>query len=336
MGDHTDYTRGLVMPIAINMGITVTFYPENSATLYVTSSKYQEEVVIPLGGEKPALAELMSFPKKKWERYVMGVLAVLNNRVGGKVYIESDLPVGAGLSSSASLEVGVALALGYSKSKKELALACQQAEHLATGVPCGIMDQMASVFGKTDQALLINCYNLEVSYIELPSNIEILVVHSGQDRKLENVNYTQRYEECKRAEAIIGPLNKAGVEDLKSIKDPTIKKRARHVITENARVLETAKQFSKQNLASLGKLFKESHISLDQDYQVSTDAVNDLVYTLEKIPGVIGVRLTGGGFGGCVVAIVEKSEFSFSAIPHNYSKNAWIVKPSSGAELRER
>src|SRR5579871_1298243 len=177
MGDHTDYTGGLVLPMAIELGTTVTFEPGGD-TVTLASTVETEPAVVRIDVADPA-GVLPS-----WARYVAGVVSVVRPAVGGTGRVVTTLPVGAGLSSSAALEVAVALAVGFAGTALELARACQRAEQLASGVPCGIMDQLASAAGRDGEALLIDCTSFEVTGVALPENAEVLVVDSGQARAL--------------------------------------------------------------------------------------------------------------------------------------------------------
>jgi galactokinase len=215
--------------------------------------------------------------------------------------VSTTLPIGAGLSSSAALEVAVALALGFDGVEVDLALACQRAEHLASGVPCGVMDQLASAAGVAGHALLIDCGSLKTRPVPVPADVEIVVVHSGERRALAGSAYARR-----RAELEAG--------------DP---RRRRHVATENERVLAFAAALDRGDLTGAGRLMVESHASLRDDFEVSTAALDALVARLCALPGVHGARLTGAGFGGCVVALADPGALH----------EGWRVVPSAGARV---
>jgi galactokinase len=218
--------------------------------------------------------------------------------------VHTTLPVGAGLSSSAALEVAVALALGWAGTPLELALACQRAEHLAVGVPSGVMDQLASASGRAGHALLVDCSSYAVTPVPLPE-VALVVAHSGQARTLAGSAYAERRAQCEAAARIIGPLRQATLSDVTHLSDPVLRRRARHVVTENARVLEVVDALGAGDLRAAGLLMAESHRSLKDDFEVSTAALDDLVGRLSATPGVYGARLTGAGFGGCVVALAD-------------------------------
>jgi galactokinase len=297
IGDHTDYTGGLVLPMAIELGTTVTV-ERGGDTVRLTSDAEVDQ---------------------SWTRYVDGVVAELQPPIGATGSITTTLPIGAGLSSSAALVVATALALGFTGSPLELGKLCQRAEQRTSGVPCGIMDQLASAAGVEGSALLIDCGALTITPVALPDGVDVVVIHSGQTRALVDSAYAERREQCESAEALIGPLRSASLNDLESIKDSILRKRARHVITENARVRE----FADASPADAGRLMVESHTSLRGDFEVSTPVLDALVDRLIHTPGVYGARLTGGGFGGCVVALTEPGALD----------EGWTFRPSAGARL---
>jgi galactokinase len=287
IGDHTDYNEGFVLPLAIDLETVVRARPRADAEIRLRSDT------------------------SGWEPYAAAVAQVLAERgraaVGIEGTISSSVPVGAGLSSSAALEVALALALcdaaGFELPPLELALACQEAELLATGVPCGIMDQLASVAGVAGHALLIDCRSLEVRPIRLPSELAVLVVHSGVSRQLADSAYAERRAAC---EAVAARL------DVRALRDATAEQVrdepcARHVVSENARVLAAGAALAAGDTAALGPLLSESHRSLRDDFEVSTPELDVLVAALEEA-GALGARLTGAGFGGCVVALARAAD----------------------------
>jgi galactokinase len=316
IGDHTDYTGGWVLPMAIELGTTVELEP-GGETVELRSAEETEQAVVPLPVTDPGAVE------PAWARYVAGVMAVTRPRAGGRGTVATTLPVGAGLSSSAALELAVALALGFEGSPLQLAQAGQRAERLASGVPCGIMDQLASAAGQHGQALLIDCTSLAVTGVPLPPDIEVLVVHSGQSRALAESAYAERRRQCAAAAAVIGPLRDAVEADLAELADPVLRRRARHVIRENQRVREFANALRTGELVQAGRLMLASHASLRDDFEVSTPALDGLAEKLTAQPGVVGARLTGAGFGGCVVALVMRGMA--------LDIEGWRVHPADGA-----
>lgn len=298
IGDHTDHAGGLVLPMAVDLGTTVTGTPGGDAVV-LRSSWAAETCTLPLDLGDPASME------PSWCRYVAGVIAELRPDTGFTGEVDTTLPVGAGLSSSAALEVSAALALGFQGSPSELARLAQRAEQRASGVPCGIMDQLSSASGVAGAVLLIDCHDLHTEVVHLPPDLEVVVVDSGQRRALAASAYGERRRACEEAAAMIGPLRAATLADVAAIPDAVLRRRARHVVTESARVAAAVEALRAGDAAALGGLMKDSHASLRDDFDVSTPALDELVQRLETIPGVHGARLTGAGFGGCVVAASE-------------------------------
>jgi len=295
IGDHTDYTGGLVFPMAINRWTTVEAkVVDNTITL---SSKDADGVVhFAIGA--PFDPEM----QPSWGRYVSAVSSVVNPQHGINGSVATTIPVGAGLSSSAALELAVAYALNDSISPTSLALLMQQAERIATGVPTGIMDQLCIASARDGYGTLIDCATLGITHIEIPTDVEF-VVRFIAHRTLEGSEYTDRVRECADAEDAIGPLRQAELKSILSIDNPVIARRARHVITENQRVRDFAYALSHGDYTSAGHLMRESHASLSHNFEVSTPQMDAVVNELCATPGVFGARMTGGGFGGCVVAM---------------------------------
>ncbi|QXC62518.1 hypothetical protein KSP35_06875 [Aquihabitans sp. G128] len=229
IGEHTDTTGGLVLPLAIGLATTVSG-ERGGNVVHLTSAELAEPAVVPLDVTDPATMA------PGWARYVAGVVAELRPAHGFRGTVSTTLPIGAGLSSSAALEVAVALALGFEGSTLELARLTQRAEVRASGVPCGIMDQLASAAGVAGHALLIDCHSLEVTPVALPPAVEVRVVHSGQERELAGSAYAERRAAVEAAEAVLGPLRLVtDPEDVDRLDDAVLRRRARHVVTENAR-----------------------------------------------------------------------------------------------------
>ena len=300
IGDHTDYTGGLVLPMAIDLGTTVDG-TRGGSQVRLRSADESLEAVVDVTERDPAALT------PPWARYVGGVVAELEPQLGFTGSVRTTLPIGGGLSSSAALEVAVALALGFEGTPLELATLCQRAEHRASGVPCGIMDQLASAAGVADHALMIDCATLQITPVAVPEDVDVVVVHSGHERSLTGSAYAERRAQCEAAEAIIGPLRLATLSDAEGLRDPLMRRRARHVISENHRVRAFAGALSQGDLVAAGRLMVESHTSLRDDFEVSTPALDRLVERLLSTPGVLGARLTGAGFGGCVVALARQA-----------------------------
>jgi galactokinase len=316
IGDHTDTTGGLVLPMAIDLGTTVAV-ERRGDEVRLRSTTEEEGAAVPLDVADPAAVS------PAWARYVAGVVAEVRPAVGIVGTVATTLPVGAGLSSSAALEVAVALALGFVGSHVELARACQRAEHAASGVPSGIMDQLASAAGVAGSALLIDCTTLERTPVALPPRTEVVVVHSGEARVLAGSAYAERRAQCEAAEAEIGPLRVAALEAVDAIADPVVRRRARHVVSENERVREAAAALGAGDPAAAGRAMAASHASLRDDFEVSTPALDRLVDELSATPGVFGARLTGAGFGGCAVALARPGAV----------RRGWVVRAVDGARL---
>ncbi|MGI9052540.1 MAG: galactokinase [Ilumatobacteraceae bacterium] len=301
IGDHTDYTGGLVLPAAIDRFVDIDGAPGGDVVV-LTSDEFDEPARVSVTSTAAEVASV----QPPWARFVAGVVAELRPVTGFTGTVTSSVPAGAGLSSSAALELAVAVALGApTEDPVALARLAQRAEHLARGVPTGIMDQLACAAGRDAHALLIDCATPSVTPVPLPLDVQLVVFHSGQARDLAASAYAQRVAECAAAEVELGPLRTASVDDVERLTDPLLRRRARHVVTENARVRAAAAALTRGDSATFGRLMLESHASLRDDYEVSTPAVDELVVGLAATPGVLGARLTGAGFGGCVVALTR-------------------------------
>ncbi|MBI2709027.1 MAG: galactokinase [Actinobacteria bacterium] len=318
IGDHTDTTGGLVLPMAIHLATTIRGR-RRGPSIRLTSDTEPE----------PALLALTPDPGPgvvvpDWARYVAGVTHELGPAHGLEGEVATTLPVGAGLSSSAALEVAVALALDAEPGPwphVALARLCQRAEQWASGVPCGIMDQLASVAGVAGHALLIDCTGLLVEPVPLPEGVDVVVVHSGEPRRLAGSAYAQRRAEVTAAEAALGPLRLLAPGDEAALAEPVLRRRARHVLAENERVRACATALRSGDAAAAGALMAASHASLRDDFEVSTPALDALVEHLGATAGVHGARLTGAGFGGCVVALTERGALH----------DGWKVRAVDGA-----
>jgi galactokinase len=302
IGDHTDYNDGFCLPLAIDRACTVRATRADGSFLRATSQQFDGEVTIAVDGTtEPAGVE------PAWGRFVAGVVRVLHERGVAVAPVDLDIdttvPVGSGLSSSSALAVALTLALGGDRlDRLDVARAASAAETVASGVPGGLMDQLASLFGRAGHALLIDCRSTSITPVPIPPSVAVLVVHCGVPRTLAGSEYATRRAECEAAAGALG---------LSALRDATPEQvqdspRARHVVAENARVLETAAALPGGDLSVLGPLLLESHASLRDDFGVSTTELDTLVDVLVA-SGAAGARLTGAGFGGCVVALAQRN-----------------------------
>lgn len=316
IGDHTDYTGGWCLPIALQWGTTVTG-TSGGDRIVVGSDLDGATVTLPRSGVDPASL-------KGWARFVAAVVTEVRPSQGFTGRISTTLPVGAGLSSSAALEIALALALGFDGDPLALAETARRAEFAAVGVPCGIMDQLASTCGRAGHALLIDCDRCTVEDVAIPEGADICIIDPGQPRSLADSAYAERRAACAAAAEVIGPLRDATFDAVAAIPDEILRRRARHVVTENQRVLDTVAALRDGDWPAVGQAMLASHRSLRDDFEVSTPLLDETVDRLARTPGVFGARLTGAGFGGSVVAVCEVGALS----------TAVRVIPSQGAHRR--
>ena len=301
------------MPMTIDRWTTIDVEWRGEA-VDVASASEPDSARITLPVSDPASIE------PRWARYVAAVAA----EIGGAARplrgtISTDIPIGAGLSSSAALEIVAALALGFDGEAPALAELCRRAEHRASGVPCGIMDQLCIAAGRAGHSLLIDCTSLGTEAVPLPPDLDV-VVRFVAHRTLIGSEYADRVAQCALAAATIGSLRDVGTEALDELKDDVLRRRARHVISENERVRDFADALRRDDRVVAGRLMTESHSSLRDDFETSTPAMDAAVAAL---PGVHGARMTGGGFGGCLVAIADRGAV--------VDPSAWIVHAVDGA-----
>ena len=312
IGDHTDYTGGMVMPMTIDRWTEIRGIPAGNISLHSEDEAQPAELALEI--DDPQHVE------PSWAKYVAGVVAEMQPYGGIHGTVVTNIPIGAGLSSSAALELAVALALGFEGDALTLAQLCRRAEIRASGVPCGIMDQLVIAAGQADHALLIDCGDVTIEPVRIPDNVEIVVQFVAR-RVLVGSAYAKRVAECDMAEAEIGPLRHATLHDTLSIADPVIRARAQHVVSENERVREFAQLLAAGDLAAAGVLMVASHESLRDLYLTSTPVMDAAVEQWSQRRGVYGARMTGGGFGGCVVALTEPGALD----------DGWIVRAVDGA-----
>jgi galactokinase len=316
MGDHIDYNGGLVFPAAISLGITALFAPDESQSLDVYAADFDQQVCIDI--------DQLNAPEgsSMWPLYIAGTLRILKNSGqpirAGKLYIKSDLPLGSGLSSSAAMECLIGYIMApeiYEQDRIQLALDAQRAEREEVGMQCGIMDQFAVSMGKDGHAILLDCSSLEYQYVPLETgDHELVIINTNYARTLADSKYNERRTECERALKILQSFDPAQqlvqVHEMSivTLEDDVLYARTKHVVTEHKRVMAAAEALAEGNLIYFGNLMWASHQSLDQDYEVAGDALNTVVHFAGKFSGCIGARMTGAGFGGCVVALVQRDK----------------------------
>jgi galactokinase len=305
IGDHTDYTGGLVFPMAVNRYTDLRFEPADIVEL--VSADEPDAVSLPLLVSEP------SDVVPAWGRYVAGVMQEMSPSKGIRGTITTTIPIGGGMSSSHALQVAVALALGFDGSTVQLAQLTQRAENRSSGVPTGIMDQFAIAGGVAGHALLMDCNALTITPVPVPSDVDVVVIFVAH-RTLVGSAYADRVAECAAAEKLVGPLRTCTADDLRSIEDPVVRSRAQHVVAENGRVVEFAEALRSHDLAAAGRLMVESHASLRDLYDTSLPIMDRAVDELLDQPGVYGARMTGGGFGGCVVALTRPGALEHGSV----------------------
>ena len=353
IGEHTDYNDGFVLPMAIENCTVAAAAPgaNGAGRLRLRSGEKSERVEIPLDS-KVAKGE------PAWANYVRGVIAGFQELgiplPALDIFIESNVPLGGGLSSSASLEVATATLLeavtGHQLDPVQKALLCQKAEHEYAGMPCGIMDQFISVMGKAGHLLLLDCRSRQTELVPMTNpQLAFLIVNTNVKHELTGGGYAKRREQCYEAARVLGvPMLRdatmAQLETAKSRLDPVVFRRARHVIGEIERTTQAAREIKAGNWPVVGKLMYASHDSLRDDYEVSCvelDTVVELARAIGPAGGVIGCRMTGGGFGGCAVALVESARLEQLAhqITEGYLQRTgiqpacFVSRPADGARV---
>lgn len=360
IGEHTDYNDGFVLPAAIDREMLIAALPADSAEsdnlVEVYSVDYDE-------ADRFSLDDIAHSKSRPWANYVRGTLAIMqqlgHKLKGFKAVLSGNVPQGAGLSSSAAFEVAVATLVnemnGLGLSGKEIALLAQRAENEFIGVKCGIMDQFVSALGERDSALFIDCRSLEYERVPLnlsAHNAAIVIINSGVRRALVDSEYNARRVECFDGAALLGTLLERPIRSLRDVSlaefleyeralPPVIAKRCKHVVSENQRVLDAVDSMRASDLARVGQLMNESHRSLQLDFEVSCEQVDALVQLAWAHPGVFGARMTGAGFGGCVVAFADNSavpDIVSGLIPQYESKvgvhaDVYVCKAANGAQV---
>jgi len=316
IGEHTDYNDGFVMPAAIDFYSYAAIGERADRKLSVYSEQFHQSAEF-------SIDQLAGPPRKHWSDYVRGVAAVLRDEgyplKGANLVIDGQVPIGSGLSSSAAIEVTSALALtslgGVMIPLLEVARLCQRAENTYAGARCGIMDQFVSCFGKQDHALMLDCRSLEATYLPLPPDVCLVICNTMVRHELATGEYNERRASCERVVETI----RRYIPNLRALRDLTLEeleryrgkisdidfRRCRHVITENARVIDAQSALLGADLLRLRELMYRSHESLDRDYEVTCRELNIMVNLARELEGVHGARMTGGGFGGCTITLVE-------------------------------
>ncbi len=318
IGEHTDYNDGFVMPVAVDRAAWVAAAPQ-------TREPWTTVRALDMGGEESIFAmDRVPASAGGWADYPKSLVWAFLERKLRPVPIDavltSDVPVGAGMSSSAAVELAFAYTWGqlsgFELSPEELALLSQHAENEYVGVNCGIMDQMISATGRAGYAMLLDTRSMERGYFSLPKGIALVVADSGVRRSLSNSEYNVRRVECEQAVSVL----KQHIPEIKSLRDVSLSalrkygkhlsdvvfRRARHVVTENLRVIAVAKALQTNDLEQVGELLVDGHRSLRDDYEVSIPELDTLVEAAVEVEGCYGARLTGAGFGGCIIAIADE------------------------------
>ncbi|MDP6208536.1 MAG: galactokinase, partial [Roseibacillus sp.] len=351
IGEHIDYCDGFVLPLAINRHIVIAAALNNSGMARVRSMGEEEAVISLEDPQAPATPP--------WTNYLRGVLEGFRLRgswpvPGFDAVIVSNLPIGGGLSSSAALELAFATIVeglvDTVLDTREKALLCQKAEHDFAGVPCGIMDQFASAFGQQDNLVLIDCQSQDPELVPFPSSdLSVLVANTMIRHKLADGEYRARREDTERALALLGKsnwreVNPADLETLRNEPDDLLFRRARHVVSEIARTRESAKELRQDNYAALGPHMAASHQSLRDDFEVSCGELDLMVRIANEIGfegGVLGSRMTGGGFGGSTVTLCRGEQLHEIAArlsvayeeESGHTPQLFATRPVQGARL---
>jgi galactokinase len=338
IGEHTDYNDGFVLPSAIGFYTHVAIAPRADGKVVLSSSEFEQKF------EFAASA----LPERKlgaWCDYVLGVANQLGRMGialrGANLLVHGEVPVGSGLSSSAALEVASALALlsfgGKTLPPREVALLCQRAENEFVGARVGIMDQFVSCHGKAGNAVLLDCRSLDFKLVPIPEKVRLVICNTMVKHELSGGEYNQRREQCETGVSILSrfdrgikalrDVSEAQLEEHRSAMTEVVSRRCRHVVQENERVLQTAECFRKGDLAGVGRLMLDSHASLRDLYEVSCQELDVMVDAARGVPGWLGGRMTGGGFGGCTVNLVERdhAQAFASKVASNYREMTGIT-----------
>ncbi len=350
IGEHTDYNDGFVLPMAIDRATWVALRPRPDRQVSVHSLNLGKTAVFNLDEMTPG---------KGWQEYIKGMAWALQAEgfplQGWEGVLAGNVPIGAGLSSSAALELAIARAFcaasGWEWPPVKMAQVSQKADNHWVGIQSGIMDQMISAMGQAGHALLIDCRTLVYEAVPLPPTDDgvetaVVVLDTATRRGLVDSAYNERRAQCEAAAAFFGvkALRDVSIGDFLAAEaqmEPLMRKRARHVVTENLRTLNAAKAMQNADAVLLGQLMNESHESLRDDYEVSSEALNTMVDIARQQPGCLGARMTGAGFGGCAVALIRgdvAAEFVTAVaeaykVKTNLTPNIYVCRPSEGAAI---
>ncbi|MGD2177534.1 MAG: galactokinase [Anaerolineae bacterium] len=346
IGEHTDYNDGFVLPMAIDRAIWIALRPRTDGRVVAHALDFDDTASFALSG--------LQNTGEGWAEYVKGVAWALQEAGyalrGWEGVLGADVPRGAGLSSSAALELATARAFAAVSDLQwnaaKMARLCQRAENDWVGMQCGIMDQMISAVGQADHALLIDCRSLETELVPLPSETALVVLDTATRRGLLDSAYNVRRRQCEAAARFFGvpALRDVSLELFKarsSELDEVTRRRAHHVITENTRTLQATEAMRRDDPAQMGRLMNASHASLQDDFDVSSEALNAMVGCARREEGCHGARMTGAGFGGCAIALVEEeTAATFSATvaacyreTTGTAPNVYICTAANGAEI---
>jgi len=332
IGEHTDYNDGFVLPMAINYATWVALRPRQDNRVVVTALDKNEKLDFDL--------ENFSIGTGGWKEYVTGVAWALqeggHKLKGWEGVFAGDVPIGAGLSSSAALELALARAFALVSDLDwdpvQMALFCQKAENQWVGINSGIMDQMISACGKEKFALMIDCRNLKTIHVPLPKNTRIVILDTATRRGLVDSAYNERRAQCDAVAChfdvkALRDITQDQLEERAGILDLLLYQRAQHIISENKRVLDAVKALKKGDAKGLGLLMNESHASMRDDFEISREEMDQMVAIAQAQPSCYGARMTGGGFGGCAVALVaaDQVESFQKAVVREYQEKTGLI-----------
>lgn len=351
IGEHTDYNLGFVMPAAIDFYTWVVMAARDDRRLVARSENFDETVEFDLDEREPR-------PRGHWSDYPRGVAVMLERAGhilrGANLLVRGEVPIGSGLSSSAAIEVATGYALvhgaGASIDRMELAKLCQRAENEFVGMRCGLMDQFISCFGEEGRALMLDCRSLDYYRLPLPQGVNLVIANTMVKHELASSEYNLRRAECEEGVRLLSKslpgvqsLRDVSLDELERHRDElpaVVYKRCRHVVSEDERVIEAKRALEEGDLAAFGQLMAASHASLRDDYEVSCAELDLMVEAANRVEGVYGARMTGGGFGGCTINLVRHDAVSLfqEEVAARYEKGTglkseiYVCSAAQGAE----